>query len=837
MGMATLYPGARSIHGRLAIALLGVTALTVGQLFGAPSSANAATFIVGSCSYSALIADIEAANDEPTYPGGDTINLQGSCTFILSPAYGSTVFALPAITSDVTIDGHGARIEMASDAAARSILNVAPGGSLLLANVTLANAKGQNSTGASIHNGASTTLSNVTITHSVPFGQAGPGVYNGSSGDLAVISSTIEHQSCGSCGASGIYNLGNLTVSDSTISTNTSSPGITNSGTAAIFGSTFTNHTDAAIHNSGALEVHGSTFVDNQNFIAGGAIDNVLASDLFVEGSYFAGSFVSGEGGAIFNGSEAIARVVNSTFYDNTATSRFFPCCVGGTGGAIANHHSLRVEHVTFDRNGAGDGSSVASPDGLAAIEASVFDTAKGGTHCAGAILDNGSNVTSNVSDHSCPSTFTVGDPNLGFPAVNGSGTKTMALGANSAAFDAVPSAGCPSYDQRGVSRPVGAACDAGAFEDQRPSVPGAPGLISGASANQGTFTLGWTAATDPDGTFPSYRLYRRDADDAHYTEVASTPARSETRTGEPEGTFTYAVATDDGNLLSAKSADSTSIVIDRTPPTAPSRRADRSPDGGNWFRDTVTVTFFGSTDPALPDGSPGSGVASITAPITKSTSGIFTLTGTATDAAGNVSDETTATVRVDAELPVVGFTTCPGDVILKSAVALPWTTSDASSGISGATSGSVTLDTSTIGTRTATVTATDVVGHQATATCVYRVTYDFHGFISPLSNPPKLTDVKAGDVLPVVFSLGGDQGLAVIAAGFPQSAPTSCTSPGVLTSGVATVASRPLDFQKVLGGRYRYSWATSKSWSGTCRQLIVTLVDGTVHRANVRFK
>jgi hypothetical protein len=248
-------------------------------------------------------------------------------------------------------------------------------------------------------------------------------------------------------------------------------------------------------------------------------------------------------------------------------------------------------------------------------------------------------------------------------------------------------------------------------------------------------------------------------------------------------------------------------------------------------------VTFFGSTDPDLPDGSPGSGVASITAPATFTTSGAHTVTGTATDAAGNVSDPTSATVRVDAEDPTVDFTTCPGDVILKSSVSLGWSASDPSSGVSGATTGSVPLDTATIGTRTATVTVSDLVGHQATASCVYRVIYDFQGFFAPLSNTPKLIDVKAGDIVPVSFGLAGDQGLAVIATGFPESAQTSCSAPGTLSSGLATVASRPLEFSKVQGGRYRYWWATSKSWAGTCRQLILTLVDGTVHRANLRFK
>jgi hypothetical protein len=52
--------------------------------------------------------------------------------------------------------------------------------------------------------------------------------------------------------------------------------------------------------------------------------------------------------------------------------------------------------------------------------------------------------------------------------------------------------------------------------------------------------------------------------------------------------------------------------------------------------------------------------------------------------------------------------------------------------------------------------------------------------------------DIKAGTDIPVVFSLGGDQGLGVIAIGFPQAGPISCTAPGELTSGVATAASGP---------------------------------------------
>ena len=824
---------APSTRRRRALIAVGSVAAVLGQLLVIAAPVAAYTFTAGSCSASStLVPFMEGANDESSYPGADTINLKAGCTYIVSDAYDG-VFALPPITSDITIAGHGARIELADGATARSLFDVRSGASLILADVTLAEAVGQSSTGASVNNRGSATLSNVTVTHSVPFGQGGPGIVNGATGVLALISSTIEHQSCGLCSASGIHNLGALTVVDSTIDTNTVSAALVNAGTAEVYGSTFTDN-GPAISNAADLKVYGSTFVHNQDQSNGAAIRNT--SDLYVEGSYFEANTVSTGGGAVYNGDEALAHIVNSTFYENTAASPWFPCCVAGSGGAIENHHFLDLDHVTFHRNGAGTGSSIASPEGSVVVFASVFGAVRAGSHCSGSVVDNGANVVGS-SGSGCPTTFTAGDPQLGSPRVNGSGTKTIALGAGSAAFDAVGLTACATYDQRGVARPVGIRCDAGAFEAQRPGVPGVPAVLDGMTPGDGTFVLAWTAATDPDGLAPGYVLYRRDADDAHHAQVATSTSASHALTAEPEGTIRYAVAADDGNLQSARSADSTPIVIDRTPPTAPARSADRSPEGGNWFRDTVTVTFSGSTDPSLPDGSPGSGVSFVTAPVTISTSGIHQLFGIARDAAGNESAATPTTVRVDADAPAVSFTGCPQDVVLGSASSASWSASDESSGLAEAASGSVPLDTETLGSRTATVTVSDLVDHTSTATCAYRVVYDFQGFFAPLANPPKVVELRAGDTIAVAFALGGDQGLEVIDAGSPASTPVDCTTLAPLGAAVPTTAARPLDFVKAQGGRYRYQWVTAKSWKGTCRQLSLTLVDGPTHVAYVRFR
>jgi hypothetical protein len=116
-------------------------------------------------------------------------------------------------------------------------------------------------------------------------------------------------------------------------------------------------------------------------------------------------------------------------------------------------------------------------------------------------------------------------------------------------------------------------------------------------------------------------------------------------------------------------------------------------------------------------------------------------------------------------------------------------------------------------------------------------VAYDFTGFLSPVDNPPAVNQVKAGAVVPVKFSLSGDQGLAVFAAGFPTSVPVVCatgapTGPveATTTAGGSGLAYDPMTDQ------YIYTWKTSRAWAGTCRQLIVRLGDGTDHIALFSF-
>jgi len=77
-------------------------------------------------------------------------------------------------------------------------------------------------------------------------------------------------------------------------------------------------------------------------------------------------------------------------------------------------------------------------------------------------------------------------------------------------------------------------------------------------------------------------------------------------------------------------------------------------------------------------------------------------------------------------------------------------------------------------------------------------------------------------------FSLHGDQGANVFAAGSPGWAPC-----GALDG--QSTADGTLSYNASLD-RYTFLATTSKAWAGTCRDLIVTLRDGTTHRARFSF-
>ena len=110
---------------------------------------------------------------------------------------------------------------------------------------------------------------------------------------------------------------------------------------------------------------------------------------------------------------------------------------------------------------------------------------------------------------------------------------------------------------------------------------------------------------------------------------------------------------------------------------------------------------------------------------------------------------------------------------------------------------------------------------------------YDFGGFLSPAS-ASGVTTIKAGQTLPVRFSLGGDRGLAVL-YGDPH-----LPAHELLVRSGDRLADHGRRRRAVLvfpGHRhYKFVWKTQKSWANWCGTLTVVFADGTSEELDVSF-
>ncbi len=112
-------------------------------------------------------------------------------------------------------------------------------------------------------------------------------------------------------------------------------------------------------------------------------------------------------------------------------------------------------------------------------------------------------------------------------------------------------------------------------------------------------------------------------------------------------------------------------------------------------------------------------------------------------------------------------------------------------------------------------------------------LSYDFGGFQNPAS-ASGVTTLKAGQTLPVRFSLGGDRGLAVL-YGDPTFQRTDCTTGAAIGSPIAAVSAEPFSYSPA-SDTYKFVWKTQKSWATWCGTLTVVLADGTSEELDVRF-
>jgi microsomal dipeptidase-like Zn-dependent dipeptidase len=300
---------------------------------------------------------------------------------------------------------------------------------------------------------------------------------------------------------------------------------------------------------------------------------------------------------------------------------------------------------------------------------------------------------------------------------------------------------------------------------------------------------------------------------------------------GEGDVQLSYFATDGAGN---SETPNTVSARIDRSPPAI---EASRTPaNAAGWNNGDVTVTF------ACTDGV--SGVDTCAAPQTLAGEGAGqSASGQATDVAGNSASASVGDINIDRTAPVVVVTGVTNGAVY-NAGAVPQagcSTSDALSGVATPAAVSVTGGTSNgVGTYAVSCSgAMDAAGNSGAASAVYAVRYVFNGFFSPIGNAPVVNAIKAGQTVPVKFSLGGNHGLDVLLGGAATSAVVSCTA---ADSGdlVEVPVSYPgaSQFGYDAGTNlYQFNWKTEKAWANSCRRLLVRLDDGTVHTAEFRLR
>jgi hypothetical protein len=220
---------------------------------------------------------------------------------------------------------------------------------------------------------------------------------------------------------------------------------------------------------------------------------------------------------------------------------------------------------------------------------------------------------------------------------------------------------------------------------------------------------------------------------------------------------------------------------------------------------------------------------------------GAHTVTCNATDGSGNAATPTAFTVTVrDTTAPAI---TAHADVNAtapaNSSAQVTYADPSAQDLVDGARPVSCVLASGNsfpVGATTVTCTASDTRGNSATRTFKVNVSYNFNGFFQPVDNNVVNT-VKAGSAIPVKFSLGGNQGLAIFAANSPASVATAQCDGAATDEVEVTVTAGNSSLSYDAGAnQYNYVWKTEKNWLG-CRQLRMTFKDGSVRTAMFKFR
>ncbi len=281
----------------------------------------------------------------------------------------------------------------------------------------------------------------------------------------------------------GLYNQGSTPTITNTVfirnRADADGGGIFNSGSSAILTNTVfmeneTNGNGGGVHNNGNSNAifYNVTFIRNKTTNGeGGGVFNIANQPRFTNVTFISNTAngATSEGGGLSNNDSAVT-LVNVTFSGNSA--------VNGGGIANTNGSSPSLINVTISGNSAsGSGGGMYNINSSPALTNTLIANSSAGGDCVndtgGSIASGSTNNLIEDDTNACgltngSSNNIIGqDPNLGpLTDFGGPGEWVFPLLSPSPAIDTGTACSkCPATDQRGVSRPAGAAYDIGAYE------------------------------------------------------------------------------------------------------------------------------------------------------------------------------------------------------------------------------------------------------------------------------------------------------------------------------------------------------------------------------------
>lgn len=406
--------------------------------------------------------------------GGGTIGNNGGSATAGLPGRGGAIFNLGSLTlrnctldSNFTFGGNGGSGGNGADGTSQG----GNGGTA---------GNGGLAYGGAIFNGGTLVLRDSTISsNAVSAGNGGAGGTNGS-GPFAGNTGSGAPGGVGAGG--GIYSTQSVTAINCTFVANDaeaggSGNGITKPNSTGTAGFNGADAMGGGISSLSTVILTNCTFVDNRAIAGRGGNGGSGQTQ-----GGIGGSGGNATGGGLHNAGGA--TVVNCTFSDGSA--------IGGTngvagGGAFPTSNGLP---------GAARGGNLGHLGTLLTLKNSIIATNASGGGGYGTITDAGNNISIDKSLNFGANSFTNTNPKLGTLNTNGGPTRTMLLLAGSPAINAGDDAGAPSFDQRGIARPISSKSDIGAVEVAIPVITTNPGSRTNIAGSSVTFTV--VATGDP---------------------------------------------------------------------------------------------------------------------------------------------------------------------------------------------------------------------------------------------------------------------------------------------------------------------------------------------------